>query len=352
MLKTGPGRNTLKKQSFRTQCIAKPFVHGTISGPNEEAAAGNAAHIVRDLKVRIILYMKKMSTTLASRGMLIFSMLIFGSVGIVRKMIPLSSAVLAGYRGVAGALFLMLFLLIRGEQIWRPIGKKKVLGLVLAGAGIGINWMLLFEAYNYTTVATATLCYYMQPIIVTLLSPLLFHEKLTGRKIVCVLAALVGMVFVSGLMDQKQNASNDLQGILLGLGAALFYAAVVITNKKLTGVDAYQKTTVELGCAAITVLPYILLVEKPGEIHLDLTAVIMLAVIGLVHTGAAYVMYFSSIDRLPIQSVAIIGYLDPITAMLFSVILLAESISLSGVIGAVLILGATAVSELGSGRKA
>lgn len=291
--------------------------------------------------------MNKNSKVVLSKIFLIASMLIFGSVGIFRRLIPLPSAALAGYRGIAGAVFLLIFMLITGKSLRQELGAKRLAGLVVTGALIGINWMLLFEAYNYTTVASATLCYYMQPIIVILFSPVFFKEKLTVKKLLCVVVAMAGMVFVSGL-TKGAGAQGSVKGIIFGLGAAAFYAAVVIMNKKLSGIDVYIKTMIELFGAAAVVLPYSLLTEDLSAFKPDTTAIIMLVIIGLVHTGVAYAMYFGSMDALPIQSVAIIGYLDPITALLLSVIVLREAISVYEIIGAVLILGATAVSELGN----
>ena len=133
--------------------------------------------------------------------MLIGSMLIFGTVGIFRRYIPLPSALLACCRGLIGSAFLLVLMGIKKGEKRQKLGAKKTAALALMGALIGLNWLLLFEAYNYTTVATATLCYYMQPTIVILLSPLVFREKLTLKKGLCAFAAVIGMVCVSGVMD-------------------------------------------------------------------------------------------------------------------------------------------------------
>jgi len=261
----------------------------------------------------------KKNPAAVSQIMLVCSMLTFGSIGIFRRLIPLSSAVLAGFRGIAGALFLLLFMCATGRK-HQKIQPGKLIGLMLAGAGIGINWVLLFEAYRYTTVATATLCYYMEPTLVILLSPLIFKESLSAKKLICVAVALIGMIFVAG--RSNGSAAGSLQGILFGLGAACFYAAVVITNKICSGVDVYEKTTIQLVCAALVVLPYIFLTEDLSSVSLDPTSIIMLLVVGIVHTGVAYTMYFGSMDALPVQSVAILSYLDPIAAMILSAVVL------------------------------
>lgn len=286
-----------------------------------------------------------------SLAMFVSSMLIFGTIGIFRRYIPLPSALLACCRGVIGAAFLLILMLTKQERERQKLGAKKTALLIIMGALIGINWLLLFEAYNYTTVATATLCYYMQPTIVILLSPLVFREKLTLKKGLCALVAVMGMVFVSGVMDNGIPSVNEIKGVLFGLGAAVLYAAVVIINKKLPGVDVYQKTTIQLLSAAIIMVPYLLAMEDFAEVKFNLTAVIMLLIVGLVHTGVAYALNFGSLDGLRGQSIALFSYLDPVTALLLSALILHETMSGWGIAGAVLILGAAFISEYNGKSK-
>ena len=272
--------------------------------------------------------------------MLVGAMLIFGTIGVFRKMIPLSSALLACYRGFAGSLFLIVFLRIRRKRFRHNIGMRKVILLIVSGMLIGFNWMLLFEAYNHTTVAVATLCYYMEPTIVVLLSPLFLRERLTLRKGICALVAIIGMGLVSGVADGGLPGTDEILGIALGLGAAALYSAVVLLNKRLPGIDAYEKTIIQLSSAAVVFLPYLLITEDFAGIRLDFTALIMLLVVGFVHTGIAYALYFGSMDGLRGQSVALFSYVDPITALI-----LGERMSAAGIIGAVLILGAAVAGE-------
>lgn len=279
------------------------------------------------------------------------AMLIFGTVGIFRRFIPVSSALLACFRGLSGALFLVIPAFLRKKKLRNNIGKKNVLLLIVTGILIGLNWLLLFEAYNYTTVATATLCYYMEPTIVVLLSPLVLKEKLTVKKSLCALAAIVGMVFVSGVIEGGSMSFTDLKGVLFGLGAAVLYSAVVLMNKKVPGIDAYEKTTIQLFSASIILVPYLLIFEDFTAIKLNALAIIMMIIVGLLHTGIAYAMYFGSMDGLQAQSIAIFSYLDPIFAVILSAVLLRESMTLFGIIGAVLIIGAAMISEVTFKRK-
>ncbi len=276
---------------------------------------------------------------------LFISMVIFGTIGIFVKYIPLPSGAIASVRGIGGMLFLIILVLLKREKISKQAIKENLALLILSGVFIAVNWILLFEAYRYTTVATATLCYYLAPVFVILVSPFFLKEQLTVKKLICVLCALAGMIFVSGVLDTGISEIGEIKGILLGIGAAVFYASVVLMNKKFKNINAYDKTIMQLGIAGISVLPYTLICETVSQ-PITFFAVVMLIIVAVVHTGFAYAMYFGSIKELPAQSVAIFSYMDPVVAIILSAVMLGETMSVFGVIGAVLILGSTLISEI------
>ncbi len=276
------------------------------------------------------------------------SMAVFGTIGIFVHYINMPSGLIAFVRGALGALFLVLTAFATGKKMSASAIRKNLLILVVSGAFIGINWILLFESYRYTTVAAATLCYYFAPIFVILASPVLLREKLDAKKICCVLAAIVGMVFVSGVIT---GGFTGIKGILLAIGAALFYAAVIILNKKAKDIAPTDMTAVQLAAAAIVVLPYSLICENIGSVSFAPVPVILLAVVGIVHTGIAYVMYFGAVNKLPSGTIAVFSYIDPILSVILSAIILREDMTVYTVIGAILILGATFVSEFEFKKK-
>ena len=275
---------------------------------------------------------------------LVASMLMFGTLGIVRRYIPLSSAMLAMCRGVLGSVFLIFFVLVRGGKLKLP-ECRTALRLVLTGAIMGLNWMLRFEAYNYTTVAAATMCYYMQPTIVILLSPLVFRERLGAKRLACAGAAIVGMLFVSGVLSGGAGQMQDIRGIIFGLGAAVFYATVIILNKKVVVEDVYAKTIIQLAGAALVMIPYVLITEGVPELALTPADIGLVLLVGVVHTGVTYALYFGSMQRLRAQTVAVLSYIDPVFALLLSAAVLHESLTPLGIVGAVLIIGSAIISE-------
>lgn len=290
--------------------------------------------------------MKTRNSDAQAKLTLAAAMVIFGTLGLLRRLIDVPSAAIACCRGLLGCVFLLLMQCLRGRKPdWAAL-RPKLLLLLLSGGMIGFNWMLLFEAYRYTTVAAATLCYYMAPILLIAVSPFLFGEKMTGGKIVCVALAVGGMVLVSGVLDGEALPAGTGMGIALGLGAAVLYASVMVITKKLSALNAFDMTIVQLGAAGAVMLPYLLFTGELASVQLETRSVLLLLVVSIVHTGLPYAMYFGAMGRLPAQTVALMSYLDPITALLLSAFVLHEKLSVFGIIGAVLVLGATVLSDL------
>ncbi len=278
-----------------------------------------------------------------SKLIYITAMLIFGSIGLISRNIQLSSGQIALTRGVIGSIFLLLASKALKEKIsWEKL-KPNMLLLIISGAGIGFNWILMFEAYQYTSIANATLSYYFAPVFVVLLSPFLLRERLTPIKVGCILAALGGMFLIVGVGGGE--GKNHIIGICYGLAAAALYAGVVILNKYLKGLSGLETTLIQLSAATVILLPYILLTENIKVFHVDMRSAVFLIIMGFIHTGLAYLMYFTGMKRLKAQTVAVLSYTDPISAILMSALFLGEKLTLLQSFGGILILGATLYSE-------
>ena len=290
-----------------------------------------------------------MNKLASPRSQLILSMLIFGSIGVVRRYIPFPSSVVALARAVIGLCFLLLIRAIRHEPISRAAVKANLPKLLLLGVMLAVNWIFLFEAYNHTSVAAATMCYYMAPVFVILLSPVIFGEKITLRKGICSAIALFGMVLVS---DVLSSGLHGVRGLVCGLIAAGFYAAIVIVNRTLKDISAGDRTIMQFAVSAVALLPYVLITEDVGSLRFTPFILLMLLVAGVVHTGYAYVLYFGSIAYVPAQTAALLSYIDPVVAVLLSLTLLHESMSVGALVGAVLVIGAMIASEIEPKKKA
>ena len=278
------------------------------------------------------------------RILLIASMAIFGTIGLFVRRIPVSSGELALYRAVLAAGLIAVFLLVTQQKIpFRNLGKEIPL-LLASGVAMGINWILLFEAYKYTTVSVATLSYYFAPVIVTLVCPVLFKEKLTGKQIICFVMSTLGLVLITGIGDV--GGGSDLVGILFGLGAAVFYATVILLNKFIRNVEGIHRTFLQFLAAIVVLLPYVLFTGGFTLGDLDGIGWVNLLIVGLIHTGVTYCMYFTSLKELPGQKAAILSYIDPLVAVLISVTILGETMTLWQVIGGKLILGYTLWNEI------
>ncbi len=272
------------------------------------------------------------------------SMAMFGTLSVFVRNIPLSSGALALCRAVMAAVLMGAVLLVKGQKIaFGELGRDLVL-LLISGLVLGVNWILFFESYRYTTVSIATLSYYAAPAIVTAICPLIFREKLTKRQLLCFLGSTCGVVLIIGASGF--TGTRDLTGILFGLGAAVLYATVVVLNKMLRNVGGLQRTFLQMIVAAITLVPYVLLTGGVGLTQLDMSGWVNLLIVGIVLTGVTYCMYFSALPHLRGQHAAILSYLDPLVAVIMSVTVLREPITVLQIVGGVLVLGFSLLNEL------
>lgn len=286
-----------------------------------------------------------MKKILSPRILMIISMLIFGTISIFVRNINVSTGEIALYRAIIASVAIGLFLLITKRKINFKSIKKQLPLLFISGTAIGVNWILLFQAYRYTTVSIATLSNYFAPVLVTIICPIIFHEKLTIKQIICFIMSTVGIILIIGIQDNNNN-NNNLIGILLGLGAAVCYASVIIINKFIKNVDDITRTFLQFISIIIFLLPYVLLTSGFNIHTLNFTGLIYLLIVGIVHTGITYCLYFSSLKNLKGQTAAILSYIDPLFAVLISVIVLQEAITFWQILGGILILGFTLLNEI------
>ncbi len=276
--------------------------------------------------------------------MYITSMIIFGTLGLFVRNISVSSGELALYRAVLAMLLIGVFFVITKQRIPFAKIKKEVPLLLASGVAMGANWILLFEAYKYTTVSVATLSYYFAPVIVIIVCPFLFREKLTWKQIICFVMSTLGIVMITGI--GTSGTGKDLIGIICGLGAAVLYATVILLNKFIKNISGIHRTFLQLITAIIVLLPYVLFTSGITMTKLDTTGWCSLLIVGLIHTGIAYCMYFSALEKLPGQEAAILSYFDPLVAVILSVTVLGEPMTIMQILGGILILGFTLWNEI------
>ena len=281
----------------------------------------------------------------------IVAMAIFGTIGLFVRNISVSSGEIALYRAVLAAALLFIYLKLIGQKIpYKEIGGE-LWFLLFSGMAMGFNWILLFEAYKYTTVSVATLSYYFAPVIVTLACPILFHEKMTVRQWICFGMSTLGIILITGIGDLN-SGSDHLKGIMFGLGAACLYATVILLNKFIKNVGGIHRTFLQFIAAILVLVPYVAVTSGVTISGLDGKGLACLLLIGLLHTGVTYCLYFSSLKELPGQEAAILSYIDPMVAVLISVVVLGEKLTLLQAAGGALILGFTLWNELPAKEKA
>lgn len=275
------------------------------------------------------------------------SLLMFGMNGIVASYIALSSYEIVLTRTMIGSLFLIFIFIITRQKMYLLDNNNQFLFLIISGIAMGTSWMFLYEAYRQIGVGIASLAYYCGPVIIMILSPILFNENLTWQKIVGFLVVLVGMLCVN---LQEFNEGKTTWGLFCGLMSAVMYAVMVVFNKKAESITGLENSMWQLITSFLTVAIFVI-IKQGFSINIEINSVLPILVLGIFNTGIGCYFYFSSIGNLPVQTVAICGYLEPLSALIFSVIFLSESMEWIQIIGAVLIIGGATFGELSNNMK-
>lgn len=273
---------------------------------------------------------------------IIIAMCIVGTIGIFVEYIALPSLVIATARAWGGAAFMLLVMLCMKKKLHMDQIKDNALFLIISGISMGGNWIFLFEAYKYVSIAIAILCDYMAPIFVIMLSPILLKEKITWKKLLCIFGAIYGMFLISGIVG---NVDADIRGVALGLLSAVMYCSIVICNKKIKGMDGIEKTFCQMFVAAIVIIIYTILTVDIGSLQFTEQNIILLITVGIVHTGIAYLLFIPVISQLPAITTSVLSYIEPVVAILTSAVILREMLSFQQIIGTILILGSTLLCE-------
>ena len=286
----------------------------------------------------------------SERLQLIFSMMLFGTIGTLSRYINMPSSIICLGRAFFGFITILILLSARKEKPDSEAIRRNFRWLLLSSTLMCCNWICQFEAYKYTTIATGTLCYYMQPVFYILAGAVVLKEKLTVKKICCVAVAFGGMILVSGVLQTGLHLS-ELKGVIFGVSGGFFYAMVVLINKYMKDISPVNTTIMQLALVSVIMLPYSAATGAFGEVSITTVGIICLLILGVLHTGIGYIIYFDAVNKLPTQTVGILSYIDPVEAVMLSAFFLKEPISIFTVIGAVMILGAAAVSELTGDKK-
>lgn len=280
-----------------------------------------------------------------SKIQFLLSMIIFGTIGVFVRYIDLSSSEIALLRGLIGSLFLMIVLLLMKKKISWALVKVNALFLLFSSIALGGNWIFLFQAYKHTTISNAALSYYFAPVFVMILSPLVLKEKLSTKKIICIGVAMLGMLLIVGNGGVSTSGLNDLLGIGYGLMAAGFYASLMLLNKFIKNMDGLETTFIQLGIATLLLMPYVFFTEGFGVLEVSSSSIPFIFILGIVHTGIGFLLFFSGMQKLKGQSIAALSYVDPITSLVISAVILQEQMTFIQMLGGALLLGSTFVSE-------
>ena len=275
------------------------------------------------------------------------SLLLFGSNGIIASYILLNSYEIVFLRSLIGGLFLIAVFILSKNKITFLNNKKHFIYAVISGMAMGISWMLLYEAYVKIGVSIATLLYYCGPVIVMIVSPFIFNERFTTYKIVGFIIVFIGMFLVN---ENILGEAKFSIGLLYGILGAVMYAVLVVFNKKAETIKGLENTIIQL-ISSVLIVAIFVQIKQGLMIPSLMDNIIPVLFLGVVNTGIGCYLYFSSIQNLPAGSVAICGYIEPLSALIFSAIFLGERLSPIQMLGALCIIGGAMLAELSELKK-
>lgn len=282
-----------------------------------------------------------------SKIQFILSMIIFGTIGLVVRKIDLSSSERALLSSLIGCLFLtVLFFMMKKKISWHSM-KSNASILLFSSIALGGNWIFLYQSYDHTTIANATLGYYFAPVFVMILSPIILKEQLSLKKVVCIMVAIMGLVLIVG-EGLSASKTEDLLGLFYGLVAAAFYAALLLLNKFIKGMEKLELTIIQLGTTAILLMPYVFLTSGFGMFNVSSASIPFIFILGIFNTGIGFWLFFSGMEKLKGQSIAMLSYVDPFVAILISALVLQEQMTMLQMLGGALLLASTFMSEIKS----
>ena len=278
--------------------------------------------------------------------LMVLAMAIFGTIGVTTSFIDMPASLIVLFRGSVGTVFLLLLMAVMRHKMDTEGIRANLPVLIASGLCLGLNWVFLFEAYKTTEVSTATLCNYLTPAFVLLVSPIFLGERLTAGKLGTAITAFIGLALVSGIFVGGISDHDDYMGIAEGVLAAVFYTGMIIFNKFLRSIGPFERTVVQLAVGTAVVVVYCPLTVDFGSLALDWVSVSLAVMMGIVQTAIAFTLYFGTLRYMEAGTAAVFGYVEPVVSLLLSAVILGEVLGPVGWLGAAMILGSTLLYEL------
>lgn len=272
-------------------------------------------------------------------GAVIAALIIWGSVGIMTRYMATDPLLIVTYRVIFAAMALAPLALLRRGRPGQGAQTRWWL-LLVSGLILALNWLFYLRALVLTQVVNAVLAYYTAPILVAIAAPFLFRERLEGRTMVAALVAGGGLVLILSGPGVSLSAS-DLAGIGWGLLAAVFYAGVTLLGRVQGAEPPARLVFWQALSAAAILLPTVLMTKGAGALRLDPLPLLLLIILGVVHTAGALILYFWGLAGVKVQHLSVLGYLDPVASVVLAFLFLGERPGVQVIAGGALILGAS-----------
>ncbi|HJJ29338.1 MAG TPA: DMT family transporter [Methanocorpusculum sp.] len=281
--------------------------------------------------------------------LLTLSVLITGANGILANSTGETSAQIVFLRTLIASLFMLALFLVTRHKFTFYKNPRDFALIAASGCSMGISWLFLYEAYLEIGVSLATLLYYIGPVIIMILAPVLFKEKHTPANLLGFGIVLAGVLLVNGIAVKNGVVPF---GILCGTLSAVFYACMMAFSKKITVMKGIENPMFQFIFSFLIVALYVSFTGGYGfMLAISPHDWLMFAILGIVNTGIATTLYFVTVPRVKARSLAVISYFELLSAVIFSAIFLGEILTPLQIAGTACIVGGALFAELRHQKK-
>ncbi|MDH4231793.1 MAG: DMT family transporter [Nitrospirota bacterium] len=258
---------------------------------------------------------------------ILLAIFLWSSLGIVVRLSGVEIYLLIFYSLLVSIIAQGAILLKKKNQA-AGMDLKKLSYPVILGSFLLLNNFSFYYAFQNTTIANAVLTHYTAPIIVAFLAAVFLGEKITGKLLFAIATASAGLwILLDGFSPDRAHG----YGIAAGLVSGVAYAVIIVLSR----IYARHFTPLFLSfcnniCMMVLLLPFIRV--------LPLQAWESFFVMGILHYTLAPVLYFKGLQTVTANRAAVLGYLEPVSAIVFSMVFLKEIPGIYSIYGGILIL--------------
>jgi drug/metabolite transporter (DMT)-like permease len=288
-------------------------------------------HLIRYLKGKSVILSEKQTGTLQ----LTIAMALSGTIGyfVLASGQPAVNVVFA--RCLIGSLCLIAYCLYAKLFRKARLDARNLVLLGIVGLAIVLNWLALFNSYQYASIGVTTTIYHVQPFIVFFAGAVLFKEGISKPRLMWLLVAFTGVVLIGDPETQQIALSGSyLSGCGLALVAAALYAVATLASKRIKDVPPHVIALFQMLIGVVVLAPF----SDFSRLPTTAWQWNCLVILGVVHSAVMYILIYAAYLQLPTATIAILSYIYPVVAVIVDYVAFGHVFSALQLTGGVLIL--------------